>query len=173
MADHWGVKTIDRATFDAWRNDENRTTYVLDVRSQEEFEAGHMPGSVFAPGGQLVQSSDQWCGTKGARIVLIDDDANVRAITTAHWLVQMGWEVYALEGGIGSDGTETGMPKAPTLGLEALDLEEMDGEAVAAGLAAGELALADTDISEDYVEDRLPGATWGVRPRAQALGSMP
>ena len=169
MADHWGVKTIDRATFYAWRNDENRTTYVLDVRSQEEFEAGHMPGSVFAPGGQLVQSSDQWCGTKGARIVLIDDDANVRAITTAHWLVQMGWEVYALEGGIGSDGTGTGMPKAPTLGLEALDLEEMDGEAVAAGLAAGELALADTDISEDYVEDRLPGATWGVRPRAQAL----
>ena len=154
---------------DAWRNDENRTTYVLDVRSQEEFEAGHMPGSVFAPGGQLVQSSDQWCGTKGARIVLIDDDANVRAITTAHWLVQMGWEVYALEGGIGSDGTETGMPKAPTLGLEVLDLEEMDGEAVAAGLAAGELALADTDISEDYVGDRLPGATWGVRPRAQAL----
>lgn len=169
MADHWGVKTIDRATFDAWRNDENRTTYVLDVRSQEEFEAGHMPGSVFAPGGQLVQSSDQWCGTKGARIVLIDNDANVRAITTAHWLVQMGWEVYALEGGIGSDGTETGMPKAPTLGFEALDLEEMDGEAVASGLAAGELALADTDISEDYVEDRLPGATWGVRPRAQAL----
>ena len=56
------------------------------------------------------------------------------------------------------------MPKAPTLGLEVLDLEEMDGEAVAAGLAAGELALADTDISEDYVGDRLPGAN-GVRLR--------
>ena len=43
------------------------------------------------------------------------------------------------------------MPKAPTLGLDELVLEEMDGEAVAAGLAAGELALADTDVSEDYV----------------------
>ena len=169
MVARFDVKTVDRATFDTWRNDDTRTTYVLDVRSQAEYEAGHMPGSVFAPGGQLVQSSDQWCGTKNARIVLIDDDANVRAVTTAHWLVQMGWEVYALEGGIAGDGTETGMPKAPTLGLDALVLEEMDGDAVVAGLAAGELALADTDVSEDYVLDRLPGATWGVRPRAQAL----
>ena len=128
-----------------------------------------MPGSTFAPGGQLVQSCDQWCGVKGARIVLIDDDNNVRAITTAHWLVQMGWEVYALEGGIQTDGTETGMPKAPTLGLETLVLEEMDGDAVAAGLEAGVLALIDTDVSEDYVKDRLPGAVWGVRPRTQDL----
>ena len=58
---------------------------------------------------------------------MIDDDANVRAVSTAHWLVQMGWEGYALDGGIGSDGTETGMPKAPTLGLDQLVLEEMDG----------------------------------------------
>ena len=41
MADHWGVKTVDRATFDAWQQDDARTTYVLDVRSQEEYEAGH------------------------------------------------------------------------------------------------------------------------------------
>ena len=169
MADHWGVKTIDRATFDAWRNDENARPMSSMCAARKSLKRDICRDRSSRQGGQLVQSSDQWCGTKGARIVLIDDDANVRAITTAHWLVQMGWEVYALEGGIGSDGTETGMPKAPTLGLEALDLEEMDGEAVAAGLAAGELALADTDISEDYVEDRLPGATWGVRPRAQAL----
>lgn len=169
MKSHWGVETVSRATFDAWKADESRTTYVLDVRSQEEYEAGHIPGSVFAPGGQLVQSSDQWCGTKGARIVLLDDATNVRAVTTAHWLVQMGWEVYALEGGVGNDATETGMPKAPTLGLDQLELEEMDGAAVAAGLEAGTLALADVDVSEEYLETRLPGAVWGVRPRAQAL----
>lgn len=169
MAERFGVKTVDRSTFKTWQEDKARTTYVLDVRSQDEYEAGHMPGSTFAPGGQLVQSCDQWCGVKGARIVLIDDDNNVRAITTAHWLVQMGWEVYALEGGIQTGGTETGMPKAPTLGLETLVLEEMDGDAVAAGLEAGVLALIDTDVSEDYVKDRLPGAVWGVRPRTQDL----
>ena len=169
MAERFGVKTVKRTAFKAWQEDKARTTYILDVRSQEEYETGHIPGSTFAPGGQLVQSCDQWCGVKGARIVLIDDETNVRAITTAHWLLQMGWEVYALEGGIQSDGTETGMPKAPTLGLANLVLEEMDGDAVAAGLKAGVLALVDTDVSEDYVQDRLPDAVWGVRPRAQDL----
>ena len=120
------------------------------MRSEEEYAAGHMPGSVFAPGGQLVQSIDQWCGTKNARIVLLDDETNVRAITTAHWLVQMGWEVYALDGGVDADATETGMPKALTLGLDQLTLEEMDGEAVALGLADGSLALADVDVSANY-----------------------
>lgn len=169
MKAHWGVKTVDRATLDAWRGDGNRTTYLLDVRSQQEYEAGHLPGAVFAPGGQLVQSSDQWCATKGARIVLLDDETNVRAVTTAHWLVQMGWEVYALDGGVGDDATETGMPARQTLGLDTLDLEEMDGASVAAGLASGSLALADVDVSAEYIESRLPGAVWGVRPRAEAL----
>ncbi len=169
MKAHWGVRTIDRQTLEGWRGDASRTTYLLDVRSEAEFAAGHMPGSVFAPGGQLVQSSDNWCGTKGARIVLLDDEANVRAVTTAHWLVQMGWEVYVLDGGVADLATETGMPKAPTLGLDQLTLEEVDGDTVAAGLADGSIALADVDVSADYIDSRLPGATWGVRPRAQAL----
>jgi rhodanese-related sulfurtransferase len=169
MKAHWGVKTIDRLKLENWRAEEDRTTYFLDVRSQDEYEAGHMPGSTFAPGGQLVQATDQWCGTKGARIVLLDDETNVRAVTTAHWLVQMGWNANVLDGGIGTDGTEIGMPKAPTLGLDQLVLEEMDCAAVAAGLAAGTLALAETDVSAEYLESRLPGATWGVSPRAQTL----
>ena len=56
MAARFSVKTVDRATFETCERTP-RTTYVLDVRSQAEYEAGHMPGSVFAPGGQLVQSS--------------------------------------------------------------------------------------------------------------------
>ena len=166
---HWGVRTVDRQTLETWRKDPARTTYLFDVRSEEEYTAGHMLGSVFAPGGQLVQSSDQWCGTKGARVVLLDEDANVRAVTTAHWLLQMGWEVYVLDGGVEDLATETGMPKAPALGLNQLTLEEMDGDAVASGLADGSIALADVDISADYIGSRLPGAVWGVRPRAQAL----
>lgn len=169
MRQHWGIRSVDRSTLDAWRRDNRRTTYLLDVRSQEEYAAGHLPGSVFAPGGQLVQSTDQWCGTRGARILLLDDAANVRAVTTAHWLVQMGWEVYVLDGGIGDAATETGMPKRVDLGLDQVRLETMAGEAVQAGLAAGDLALADVDVSAEYVKSRLPGAVWGVRPRATAL----
>ena len=42
------------------------TLYLLDVRSKEEFEEGHMPGLVHAPGGQLVQATDQWVAVRGA-----------------------------------------------------------------------------------------------------------
>ena len=169
MKVRWNIRTVDRATFDAWRGDDGRTTYLLDVRSREEYEAGHLPGSVFAPGGQLVQGTDQWCGTRGARIVLLDDATNVRAVTTAHWLVQMGWEVHVLEGGIGDAATETGMPKRVDLGLDRMTVETLSGEAVQAGLAGGTLALADVDISAEYVASRLPGAVWGVRPRSREL----
>ena len=164
MVARFDVKTVNRATFDTWRNDDTRTTYVLDVRSQG------IRGGTHARIRSRRAASSRKAPINGAaqnaRIVLIDDDANVRAVTTAHWLVQMGC-VRGARGGIAGDGTETGMPKR-TLGLDALVLEEMDGDAVVAGLAAGELALADTDVSEDYVLDRRP-ASPGVCPRAQAL----
>jgi len=74
-----------------------RTTYLFDVRSPEEFEAGHIPGFRNAPGGQLVQETDHHAPVRGARVVLVDDDG-VRATMTGSWLAQMGWDVWVLEG---------------------------------------------------------------------------
>src|SRR2546430_1919154 len=74
--------------------------------------AGHVPGAVSAPGGQLVQATDQYVGTFNARIVLVDD-LDVRAVMTASWLVQMGWnDVFVLT----VEGTESGCTAAPVLG---------------------------------------------------------
>src|SRR6185437_222390 len=92
----FGVRRIDRATLAAWRAEAGRTTHVLDVRTPEEFAAGHLPGSDSAPGGQLVQAIDRWVATRGARLVLVDDGLT-RAIMTAHWLGQLGWEVVVLD----------------------------------------------------------------------------
>src|SRR6266851_9285281 len=97
VATRFAVRAIDYPTLAAWRAEaDRRTTYVLDVRTSEEFAAGHLPGSVSAPGGQLVQAIDHWVGTRGARLVLVDD-TGTRAIMTAHWLVQMGWQVSVLD----------------------------------------------------------------------------
>ena len=51
-----------------WLDDPHRTTYLLDVRTPEEFDAGSLPGAVHAPGGQLVQATDQWvaCATRAS-----------------------------------------------------------------------------------------------------------
>jgi rhodanese-related sulfurtransferase len=76
----------------------HRTLYRFDVRSAEEYTAGHIPGFRHYAGGQLVQEIDMAAPVRGARIVLTDD-RRIRADMTASWLAQMGWEVYVLSGG--------------------------------------------------------------------------
>ncbi|QKX62280.1 uncharacterized protein TRUGW13939_09439 [Talaromyces rugulosus] len=96
-ADHVGVSCIDSDQLRQFSEDsENRTLYLLDVRDPEEYAVGHPAGFSNAPGGQLVQATDEWVGVRGARIVLYDTDG-VRARMTASWLLQLGWEVYVFE----------------------------------------------------------------------------
>src|SRR5581483_8671391 len=108
------ITRIEPEDLDVFRADKTRTLYLFDVRDPTEYLAGHLPGAVSAPGGQLVQATDQYAGTLGARMVLIDD-REVRAVMTASWLKQMGWrDVFVLA----AVGDETGYPAAPLLGPE-------------------------------------------------------
>src|SRR5499427_1362607 len=58
VADRFGVRRIESADLERFRKDSARTLYVFDVRDPEEYAAGHVAGSVSAPGGQLVQATD-------------------------------------------------------------------------------------------------------------------
>ncbi|MGH8733103.1 MAG: rhodanese-like domain-containing protein, partial [Burkholderiales bacterium] len=97
VAKRFSVGFCSSQDLSAFRRDSGRTLYILDVRTREEFERSHVTGSRHAPGGQLVQASDEYVGVRNARVVLVDPDL-VRAIMTASWLNQMGWnDVYVLE----------------------------------------------------------------------------
>ena len=52
-----------RPTLARLRADESRTLYLFDVRDPAEYAAGHVAGALSAPGGQLVQATDQYAGT--------------------------------------------------------------------------------------------------------------
>jgi rhodanese-related sulfurtransferase len=91
-----GVRHIGRAELVRLNEDSTRTLYQFDVRTPEEYLAGHLPGFRSAPGGQLVQETDHFAPVRGARIVL-SDELGVRAEMTASWLSQMAWEVYVLD----------------------------------------------------------------------------
>jgi predicted metal-dependent enzyme (double-stranded beta helix superfamily)/rhodanese-related sulfurtransferase len=97
-----GVKRVSLDEVRAWLADATRTTYLFDVRTPEEFSAGHIPGARSAPGGQLVQETDHQAAVRGARLVLCDTDG-VRANMSASWLAQMGWDVSVLQGATPSD----------------------------------------------------------------------
>jgi rhodanese-related sulfurtransferase len=160
VAQSCGAQRIDRATLDAWRRDGARTLYLFDVRDPAEYAAGHVAGAISAPGGQLVQATDQYAGTLGARIVLIDD-AEVRAGMTASWLRQMGWQDVFI---LAEAGTETGWPAQPIL--------ESDTPAVTiASTALHELlsrnaaTVVDLSPSKDYLARHIPGAWFAIRTR--------
>jgi rhodanese-related sulfurtransferase len=105
-----GVRHIGLQEIAALQAQADRTLYRFDVRSEEEYTAGHLADFRHYPGGQLVQEIDMAAPVRGARIVL-SDNLRVRADMTASWLAQMGWEVLVLEGGY--DGKlETGPPLA-------------------------------------------------------------
>jgi rhodanese-related sulfurtransferase len=93
-----GVRHIGLSEVAALQAQADRTLYRFDVRSEEEYTAGHLAGFRHYTGGQLVQEIDMAAPVRGARIVLTDN-LRVRADMTASWLVQMGWEAYVLEGG--------------------------------------------------------------------------
>ncbi|NNG06499.1 MAG: thiosulfate sulfurtransferase [Desulfobacteraceae bacterium] len=165
VAKRFGVKKVNRDTLNAWADEsETRTLYVLDVRSPKEFEAGHLEGARNAPGGQLVQATDEYVAVRNARLVLVDDN-EVRATMTASWLIQMGWtDIYVLAGGMGDGPLVQGSHKWKILGLEMGDTItplELKGM-----LDSGEhLAVVDLATSVQYKNHHIPGAWWGVRSR--------
>lgn len=87
---------IDIATARHWAADADRTTYLLDVRTPEEFEKGHLDGTLSSEGGQLLGVAYRTIAVRGARVVLIDDLLGIRARTVAHWLQRRGYEIAIL-----------------------------------------------------------------------------
>ncbi len=163
VAKEHGVTRINRQTLDEWRKDETRTLYAFDVRDPREYAAGHVAGAISAPGGQLVQATDQYAGTLGARIVLIDD-AEVRANMTASWLRQMGWQdVFVLA----ESGTETGWSAAPILAGDAPAGEAIDSTALSALLGRDAATVLDLSLSRDYLAGHIPGAWFAIRSRIE------
>lgn len=163
------VPTVQLETLHDWRRNASRTLYLFDVRTAGEFEAGHLPGARHAPGGQLVQATDQWVATRGARIVLTDD-TGLRAAQTALWLRRMGHEAFALREDVTSLARQESGPAPEPAGPETLpecaiaDLPDR--------LARGAVLL-DLRPSAAFREAHIEGARWAIRPRLEALALQP
>ncbi|HYZ23825.1 MAG TPA: rhodanese-like domain-containing protein [Rhodopila sp.] len=168
FAEQSGVGVIGPLDLERFDDDPDRTLYVLDVRDPAEFKAGHRPGSRSAPGGQLVQATDQWIGVRNARIVLVDD-TGVRARMAGAWLRQMGHrDVFVVEGGL--DAARTTASDAVPVPELAAPADLIDVPALVHLLDSGARTLiVDLARSIDFRDGHIPGAVWGVRSRLAAL----
>jgi rhodanese-related sulfurtransferase len=166
-----GVASLDRAAYErVVAEADQRTVYRLDVRTPEEYAAGHPQGFISAPGGQLVQALDEWVAVRGARLMLFDDDG-VRARMTASWLVQMGWDAAV----IGPDVVEASergaraprRPPLPDAGAAAIGVDELARD-------LSDWTIVDLTRSPAYKAGCIPGAHFVLALRfAAGLPRLP
>lgn len=177
LVSRFGIKRITRGTLDEWRRQAaSRTLHVLDVRSFEEYCAGHLEDAVWAPGGQLVQQTGDYVATLGARILLVDDASQVRAALAASWLIQMGWDdCVVLQADWQKERLEVGVRRPRALGLSEFALSPADG-----GISPGELqqklqrkevVVLDCSLSSRYRMHHIPGSHFVVRARLREIAA--
>jgi len=89
--------------------------FVLDVRIDEEFRAGHVPGSRWIHVHELAARRDELPTSKIARILVVGDSEK-RSRAAAAWLALVGYaDVGLLAGGFAAwtGPVETGPPPPP------------------------------------------------------------
>ncbi len=168
VADRVGVRRASAAELDGLlatlAEDGTRTVYQFDVRSPEEYAAGHRPGFRSASGGQLVQETDWYAPVRGALLVL-DDDGGGRAAMTGSWLAQMGWEVVIAE----HDGRPLARAPWPPSRPAAPAVPLTEPRELAAWLRDGEAAVIDLETSKRFTTGHVEGSSWAPRAALSAI----
>ena len=159
MIAEYDIPVISMADLNKWKNETNETTFQYDIRSREEYEAGHINGFRHTPGGQLIQATDQWFATRNGRIVLYDN-FKIRAVMTAIWLKGMGHDAYLLDPETVQELVHVGEFDIDVSGLEFINAE---------GLKNTDAMILDARSSEDYREGHIDGAIWTIRPQLSKI----
>lgn len=165
LAQEDGVRYLDIRGLQEQRTAQaTRTVYFIDVRTREEYQAGHIPGFRWIPGGQAVQRTDDVAVVKRSAVVVCCDGV-ARATATASWYRQMGIEdVFVVDGGVNAwtgagYALEEGAPESAPSGVEG-------ARAAVPVFSAEELAAMENvtvlfvDTSQDFAAGHVPGARW-------------
>ena len=165
-----GVQTLGvddvRRLWDARRE---RNVYLVDVRTADEYEAGHVAGSIWAPGGQAVQATDDYFAVRGAMFVFTCDGF-VRSTMTAAWFRRMGVpNVAVLAGGVpawqdAGGLIDNGMAPSSPFGWDAARSATRYRKPGDLGGAV----VVDVGMSDEYTRGHVAGAGWICRSRLEA-----
>ena len=168
-AEEDGVQLIGVEQLDELRErSQSVSVYFIDVRTDAEHEAGHIPGFRWFPGGQAVQRSDDLAVVHHAPIVFACDGI-ARAALTASWYRQMGHRhIYALDGGIGAwtnagRSLESGLKRPePLLLKKAREVAKLVEPSESFDPLYARVIHVGT--SQEFADGHPPGAEW--EPRA-------
>ncbi|WP_122317247.1 cystathionine beta-lyase [Pseudomonas cichorii] len=158
LAERAGVQSVSAGQVGRWAADGERSLFLCDVRTAEEFAAGSLAGAQHTPGGQLIQATDLYVGVRQARLVLVDDEG-IRAPIVASWLRQLGHDAYVLAAGVGS-----GLSLAVTEPDVQPDLPGISVQSLVDALQDRAVALVDLRSSTAFRKGHIEGSRWSIRP---------
>jgi len=149
------------------RDSPHGVTYLVDVRSEEEYAAGHIAGSINVPGGQAVQRADDFVPVRNAQIVFISNQS-ARAVMAAYWYRQMGFKnVFVLQGGLeawqaSEDPLASGASVPEPLGFSAATgaTQYIDAANLQKQIESGSCTVLDVSTSLEHESAHVPGAKW-------------
>jgi rhodanese-related sulfurtransferase len=146
---------------------DGQMTYLIDARSESEYEEGHIPGSLSVPGGQAVQRADDFIAVRNARIIFASGGC-AQAVMAAYWYRQMGFaNVSVLRAGVrgwvdggrelavGSQQPEPvgyGAAKKAVRSISPADAEQLS--------RSSSFSILDVGASVDFETAHLPKARW-------------
>jgi rhodanese-related sulfurtransferase len=167
LAERFGIAWLDLDAAQAWIDEPQRTVFLVDVRTFDEYDADGLPDAVHAPGGQLVQATDQTIGVRRARVLLVDYDG-VRAPVVASWLVQLGFDVALADAAVSS-----ALRSRDIRRQNPGELPNLDGPALREAALAKPGVLLDLRSSAAYRREHAANAHWTIRPQlAETLASI-
>ena len=158
-----GVEELDELL----ERSRSESVYFIDVRTEAEYEAGHIAGFRWFPGGQAVQRSDDVAIVHHAPIVFACDGV-ARAALTASWYRQMGHRhIYALEGGIGA---WTSAGRSLERGFESREPGLLSEARASVGTIEpgaifdrSDAVVLHVGTSQEFAQSHPPGARWAPR----------
>lgn len=171
------IKTVDAAQVKSWLKERARNIFLCDVRTRDEYLQNPLPSVQHAPGGQLIQATDQYVGVSKSLIVICDFDG-IRAPVVASWLKQLGWNVYLLtDPHLLSD-----IPAPEKFSPELHHTISIDVTQLGAFIIENSKALVlDIRPSQVFRKNHLKCASWAIRStlqtqinrHANSIGSAP
>ncbi|HUG58565.1 MAG TPA: rhodanese-like domain-containing protein [Candidimonas sp.] len=164
LIEKFQLKTVDAASVKSWLHAGTRNIFLCDVRTRDEYQQ-NMPAYVqHAPGGQLIQATDQYVGVRKATIVICDFDG-IRAPVTASWLKQLGWDVCLLI----DPQNLSELPDPAQFVPELKHTVMLDAAHLGAFIRDNTQArIFDVRPSQEYRKNHLQCALWAIRSTLQA-----
>jgi len=168
-----GIRSSTADDFDALRLT-GTPHYAVDVRLPEEYRAGHVPGAISLPAGQLALHYENWLAVRTLPVVLMADDA-LRPVWAAALCQRLGFaDVRVLQDGLGAWTAlghrleqGDGLPQVFGLAAAREQVPEITPHELAEAVGTKQGVLLDVRGSGEFGTGHIPGARWLARGKLE------